>query len=235
MAWGGSLGKPQIDFEGGVFMKGDIIVLEKCHIEAGQKIVSHILPKISRERKYIITVSGESGSGKSETAKAISDELAKHQVASVILGQDDYFFLPPKSNDAKRREDDEWLGPHVEVNIDLLNQHIREAINGAHVIRKPLISYDENSVGHEDIVLDGIQVVIAEGTYTSLLRHVDCKIFINRNRLDTLAHRKKRNRGSEASDPFIEDVLKTEHKIIAGHRFLADIIISKDYDVSFQA
>ncbi len=57
------------------------------------------------------------------------------------------------------------------------------------------------------------------------------RIFIARTKLETLEHRKKRNRGSEASDPFIEGILETEHKIIAGHRFLADFIITRDYDV----
>lgn len=74
-------------------------------------------------------------------------------------------------------------------------------------------------------------VVIAEGTYTSLLNHVDRKVFIARNWLDTLDHRKKRNRGNEVGDPFIEQVLTIEHKIIAGHKQLADFVITKEYDV----
>ena len=74
-------------------------------------------------------------------------------------------------------------------------------------------------------------VVIAEGTYTSLLKHVDRKVFIARNWLDTLDHRKKRNRGNEIGDPFIEQVLTIEHKIIAGHKQLADFVITKEYDV----
>lgn len=56
-------------------------------------------------------------------------------------------------------------------------------------------------------------------------------MFIARNRLDTLEHRQKRNRGNEVGDPFIENVLKLEHKIIAGHRQLADFVITRDYDV----
>jgi uridine kinase len=52
-----------------------------------------------------------------------------------------------------------------------------------------------------------------------------------RTRVDTLAHRQKRARGSEAGDPFIENILKMEHKIIAGHRYLANILITKEYDV----
>jgi len=60
---------------------------------------------------------------------------------------------------------------------------------------------------------------------------VDAKIFIARNRLDTLEHRKKRNRGNEVKDPFTEQILVTEHKIIAGHKQLADFVITKDYDL----
>ena len=139
--------------------------------------------------------------------------------------------LPPKSNDAKRREDDTWLGPHVEVRFDVLEQNLVDAINGSDEIVKPLIDYDANSVEDETIDLRGVKVVVAEGTYTTLLKHVDTKVFIARNRLDTLEHRQKRNRGNEVGDPFIENVLKLEHKIIAGHRQLADFVITRDYDV----
>lgn len=213
-------------------MKGDVIVLEEHHRRAAGMIVPQIVEKIkNKATRYTITVAGESGSGKSETGKAIADELEKYDLKSVLLGQDDYFVLPPKSNDAKRRADPEWLGPHVEVKLDVLEQNLKDAINGQAAITKPLVDYHHNSVEEETISLDGVQVVIAEGTYTSLLKHVDTKIFITRNRLDTLAHRKKRNRGNEVGDPFIEQVLIIEHKIIAGHKQLADFLITKDYDV----
>jgi len=213
-------------------MKGDIIVLEEHHVRAASAIVPCILDAIDgKAARYVITVAGESGSGKSETGQAIVDALGTHGISGVLLGQDDYFVLPPKSNDAKRREDDMWLGPHVEVRFDLLEQHLVDAIGGADEIIKPLIDYDENSVEDQTLDLRGIDVVVAEGTYTSLLKHVDTKVFIARNRLDTLEHRQKRNRGDEVGDPFIEGVLKLEHKIIAGHKQLADFVITREYDV----
>ena len=213
-------------------MKGDIIVLEKHHENAARIIVPEIIEKIKNKKsRYTITVSGESGSGKSETGKAIADELEKHGIKSVLLGQDDYFVLPPKSNDSRRREDPEWIGPHVEVKMDVLEQNLIDAIEGKNEIVKPLIDYNQNSVEDETISLEGIHVVIAEGTYTALLRNVDTKVFIARNRIDTLEHRQKRNRGTEVGDPFIEQVLITEHKIIAGHGQLADFLITKDYEV----
>ena len=151
----------------------------------------------------------------------------------MILGQDHYCYLTPKFNDLKRKEDPEWLGPHVEIKMDLLQKNLRDAVKGEESITKPVINSVENSITDLNISLVGIKVVIAEGTYATLLRNVDTKIFIDRNRLDTLEDRKKRNRRNEVNDPFTEQILITEHKIIAGHKLLADIVVTKDFDVLF--
>ncbi len=214
-------------------MKGDVLVLEEYHRRAAGEIVPQIIEKIrNKDTRYIITVAGESGSGKSETGRAIADELAKCGIKSVILGQDDYFILPPKTNNLKRREDPEWLGPHVEVNLNGMEQNLVDAIQGKNEITKPLVDYGLNTIEEETINLEGVKAVIAEGTYTSLLKHVDTKVFIDRNWLDTLEYRQRRHRGTEAGDPFVEQVLRFEHKIIAGHKQLADFMILKDYTVA---
>jgi uridine kinase len=213
-------------------MRGDKIILLDHHKRAASEIVSLLIPNIRKKKtRYIITVAGESGSGKSESGKAISDELEKFGIKSVLLGQDDYFVLPPKSNDLKRREDPDWLGPHVEVRLDVLEKNLMSARTGKSEIIKPLVDYDLNTIDEEIINLEGIKVLIAEGTYTSLLKTVDTRIFICRNWQDTLEHRQKRKRGHEVGDPFIEQVLRLEHKIIAGHKQLADILITKDFEV----
>jgi len=212
-------------------MKGDKIVVEEYHHRAADAIVSAIIDAIrDKPSRYTITVSGESGSGKSETARAIAERLESLGIHSMILGQDDYFVHPPKTNDAMRRRDPAWLGT-VEVKLDLLNEHLKAAIRGVTFLVKPLVDYNADRVEDEQVGLHGINVVIAEGTYTALLKFVDTKVFIARNRIETLEHRKKRNRGTEMADPFIEGILETEHRIIMGHRHLADFVITRDYDV----
>jgi len=213
-------------------MKGDVLVIEAHHRRAAAQIAADLVDAIdAKGGRFLVTVAGESGSGKSETAAALGEQLLQMGVAAVVLGQDDYFVLPPRSNDARRRTDPEWLGPHVEVRFDLLQANVDAALAGAGAIEKPVIDYDGDSAAMEVVSLEGVKVVIVEGTYVSLLRHVDRRIFIARNRLETLEHRKRRNRGSEAADPFIEGVLAVEHKIIAGHRALADFVLTRDFDV----
>lgn len=213
-------------------MKGDIVLIQEHHKHAAEIIVSEIMDQIkAKPSRFVITVAGESGSGKSETGLAIANELEKYGIASIVLGQDDYFYLPPKLNSAKRHEDPDWLGPHIEVNFKVFEQNLIDAIENKSELEKPLVDYNANTIESQTISLDGVKVIIAEGTYTSLLKHVDIKVFISRNWLKTLEDRRKRNRGNEVNDPFTEQILATEHKIIAGHRQLADFIISDEFEV----
>lgn len=210
-------------------MRGDVILVEEHHRRVAEIIAGRIASDVmSTGRCYTITVAGESGSGKSETAQALADALTARGSACGIYQQDDYFHLPPKSNDARRREGIEWVGPG-EVRLDLLDEHLLAAREGAAEVRKPLVIYDDDRVDEEVMPLQGLDVVIAEGTYTTMLRHVDTRIFIARNRLETMAARRKRAR--EEIEPFLEEVLEIEHAIISKHRADADIVISRDYDV----
>ena len=214
-------------------MRGDIIIVEDHHRSAAARIVEHIRPAVeTKEGRYTITVAGESGSGKSETAQAIADAFEVLGIGSAIYQQDDYFVHPPRSNDATRRKDISWVGSG-EVKLDLLDEHLEAALEGADEVVKPLVIYEEDRVDSETMDLRGAKVVIAEGTYTSLLQNVDTRVFIARNRLETMEHRRKR--GREEFDPFLEEVLTIEHGIISPHRELADVVITRDYDVEFPA
>ena len=213
-------------------MRGDTIIVEEHHRRAAAEIVPALLPKIDGSvGKYTLSVAGESGSGKSETATAIAEALEKEGIASVILQQDDYFVYPPKSNDRARRRDIAWVGPQ-EVRLDLLDTHLRAFHDNADSIDKPLVDYETDSIGAEWIVVADARVAIAEGTYTSLLDNVDIRIFIARDYEETRAHREKRKRDAAELDPFIDDVLKIEHGIISLHRARADIVINADYSVT---
>src|SRR4030042_7214769 len=128
-------------------MRGDIVVVQECRRRAAGEIVSRIIDAIRRKStRYTITIAGESGSGKSATGRALADELEQRRSRSVVVGQDDYFVLPPRSNDMERRNDPQWLGPHVEVRLDRMEQNLVSAIQGEREITKPLVDYNSNTI-----------------------------------------------------------------------------------------
>lgn len=213
-------------------MRGDSIVIEAHHRKAARGIAPIVLRTLASDQKRIgISIAGESGSGKSETAAALAEVLAEHGVASVIFQQDDYFILPPKSNDRARRDDIGWVGPQ-EVKLDLMNEHLREFLSGAKTIEKPLVIYEDDSVTTEVMEIVESRVAIAEGTYTTLLDSVTHRAFIDRDYTQTRKHREKRNRNASELDAFIDRVLEIEHGIISSHKTRADIIIDADYHAS---
>jgi uridine kinase len=211
-------------------MKGDILIIDENHRTAASRIVDLILNEIQKTKnKFVITVAGESGAGKSEIAASIAEKLKEEKIKSYIFGQDDYFKLPPKTNARQREKDISWVGMQ-EVNLDLLDQNIQDALNGKNSITKPLVDFNADKIGEEKVMLAEFKVLIAEGTYTTTLKNADCRIFIDRNKMDTLESRKKRAR--EKQDDFLEMILTIEHEIISKHKNQADIIISRDWKVA---
>ncbi len=210
-------------------MQGDTIIVEEHHRKAAAEIIPAILPLIEKSRgKFTMSVAGQSGSGKSETATALAEELAKHDIKSVIFQQDDYFVYPPRSNDKARRQDISWVGPQ-EVNLSLLDRHLKAFLKGRDTTVQPLVIYDENAIKSQDMQMGDAKVAIAEGTYTTLLDNADLRIYIDRDYEATRAHREKRNRDASELDPFIDNVLVIEHHIILSHKPRADILIKADY------
>ncbi len=211
-------------------MKGDSIVVEPHHVRAAQGIVALIGPRISlSSTRFTVTIAGQSGSGKSETATALARALEEQGTKSAILQQDDYFVYPPKTNDLTRRGDIDWVGPQ-EVRLDLLDSHLAAFLEGAGEIRKPLVIYEEDRISEEIIQIKNVRVLIAEGTYTTLLENAGSRVFIDRDYRQTRGHREKRSRNAAELDEFIERVLAIEHEIISGHKAQADIIVTSDYE-----
>jgi uridine kinase len=210
-------------------MRGDVLIIQEWHRKAGRKAAELIIPQIAESAsKFTITVAGESGSGKSEIAEVVTEVLAEQDVKSVILQQDDYFILPPKSNENKRRGDMDWVGAN-EVHLDLMDQNLKDFKAGRGQITKPLVIFEEDRITEETLNIEEFTVAIAEGTYTTSLNHVDCRIFIDQTYHETKKARLLRAR--EEQDDFLETVLKIEHKIISSHKRMADLIVTRDYDV----
>ena len=210
-------------------MIGDKLVIKEEHIRAARSVMKLSLPLITKSReKYIITIAGESGCGKSEIAAVISELISKKGFESIIIQQDDYFVYPPKTNAEMRKKNINHVGIS-EVRIALLNQNLKDIKDGKIVIEKPVVIFEEDRIDEETIELDGIKVAIVEGTYTTALDNVDLHVFIDRTCIDTRDARIRRAR--EEQNEFLEKILEIEHEIISAHKQQADLIVTKNYEV----
>lgn len=210
-------------------MKGDKLIIHEGHIRAGEQIAELLLPEIIKaENKFIVSIAGESGSGKSEIASVLSESLLKKDIKSIILQQDDYFIYPPKTNASMRGKDIKHVGVS-EVRFELLDQNLEDIAAGKTEIEKPLVIFDEDRIEREIIKLEKNKAVIVEGTYTTVLRNVHRRVFIDRTYIDTRESRQQRAR--ERQDEFLERILEIEHEIIAAHKPRAAIIVTKNYEV----
>lgn len=205
-------------------MIGDKLVIEPYHTERATEICGILSDRLGP--KLAVTVAGESGAGKSELAHEINRLLNERGIKTGLLQQDDYFVFPPKTNHDMRRRNLEQVGPY-EVKLDFLDANLRSFKRGESPIYKPLVIYDEDRITAEEMDVRDLAVLIAEGTYTTLLRFADVRIFIDRDYRQTLEARMRRAR--DKWEPFIQDVLEREHQIIGQHKKLADLIVTPDF------
>lgn len=211
-------------------MIGDIVFPQPHHTAAAEAIAGLLADRISEKRRAI-TIAGESGAGKSEIALELSRLFGLKRKKCLILQQDDYFYLPPRSNEENRRRNIKAVGLG-EVNLVLMNEHVRRfKFSPNEKMEKPLVIFEENRVEKEAVMPAEYDVLVAEGTYTTLLKHADYHVFIDKTYEETLAHRE--GRGRDPLDEVAERFLEIEHSIISKHKTLAEIIVNSDYAVTW--
>ena len=183
---------------------------------------------IPRTARTVIAVAGESGSGKSVTASDLASALNDAGIRTAIIHQDNYFVRPPRTNHEFRLTDLSSVGPQ-EVQMDLIQEHMR-AFRAGEIVSAPIVDYAGNRFLSELLDFSGADVLVVEGTYALRLDGVDIAVFLEATWKDTEGRRKARNR--DIDDPFVDQVLDIEHRLIAPQRARADILLDRDYMIS---
>ena len=183
---------------------------------------------IPRTARTVIAVAGESGSGKSVTASDLASALNDAGIRTAIIHQDNYFVRPPRTNHEFRLTDLSSVGPQ-EVQMDLIQEQMR-AFRAGEVVSAPIVDYAGNRFLSELLDFSGADVLVVEGTYALRLDGVDIAVFLEATWKDTEGRRKARNR--DIDDPFVDQVLDIEHRLIAPQRARADILLDRDYNIA---
>jgi uridine kinase len=211
-------------------MIGEDLILKPEYRDLSKKLVTVFNKNfdIKKSQKIVIGIAGESGSGKSITAKGLELALNKAAVETLTIHQDGYFNLPPLTNHEKRVKSLENVGVQ-EVNLDLLQTHVDAFKAKEEKIEVPIVDYNNNTLSKILVNLEKVNILIVEGTYVLGLNNLDWRLFLARDYIQTRETRQKRSREKWTS--FIEEVLKKEHEIITKYKDQADIVIDQNFEL----
>jgi uridine kinase len=207
-------------------MHGDKLLIKPHHRHVAGLVLDVVEPRVREAPKYTLSVGGESGSGKSEVTSELARLLGERGIPCGILQMDDYFIFPAKTTHEMRRRNLEQVGMY-EARLDFMDCNLRSFKRGDSDIYKPLSIYEEDRLTTEVMEVGGLRTLIADGTYTTALEFVDCRVFLDRNYRDTQADREARAR--DILDDLMSDILEREHRIVREHKRLADIVVNREF------
>jgi len=178
--------------------------------------------------RVVVAVAGESGSGKTATARKFALACEQGNVRTVQINQDNYFHLPPRTNHEQRAQSLSHVGPH-EVNLALISEHIAAFRAGVSEVAGPLVDYPGNRFTTQTLSFADATVLVVEGTYVLQLESIDVRVFLQATHHETEVRRKERNR--DIDDPFVTQVLAIEHDIISRQAAVADVMVDAEFRI----
>ena len=206
-------------------MLGDVLLIEEKHKIVGKQLAEMVLKQ--GNKRLIVAISGESGSGKSELSHCMAMELKGNGLKAKILHSDDYYKISPKERGQWRVDNQDKIGLD-EYDWDKIEQNIDDFKN-ERVATTP--SIDILTDQEDELITDfkGIDILIMDGLYAINLDSADIRVLI-----DITYHNTKKaqlKRGKEKMDEMRLKVLMAEHKAVQFIRHKATVVVSADYKI----
>ena len=212
-------------------MLGDILLINDMHKEAAQAICEKVISdRESKEDRYryVVGISGESGSGKSELAHALGQCLKQKNVRVKVIHTDNYYKIQPLLREEWRRNKG---FDHIGVNeYDWVK--IRKTLRDFREEQEcvlPCIDLIPEQVDKLITDFSKIDLLIVDGLYAINADDIDLKVFI-----DLTYHETKINqfiRMKEALSDFRLGILEREHQAVSSLKPQAHLVVDKSYQV----
>jgi uridine kinase len=208
-------------------MLGDVLLIEDKHRKAGEAIIQKILER--KKDKFMIAISGESGSGKSELAHVIAKGLRKHGIMAKPIHIDNYYRIHPLERTEWRKNNGienvvgygEYDWDNIYRNVDDFKSNRKSTMPCVDLVTEQVDQLTTDFNGIDMLVIDGLYAIKTEG--------VDLHIF-----LELTYHETKKAqvvRGKEPQNEYRMAVLEQEHRMVQALKPKADILINKEYEV----
>ncbi|MBU0487886.1 MAG: adenylyl-sulfate kinase [Bacteroidetes bacterium] len=207
-------------------MLSDVLLISEKHHLAGAKILEVITK--NPMPGFIVAISGESGSGKSELAHVIAKGLVNVGVNAKVLHTDNYYLTHPLERSEWRRKHGMEAVGYTEYNWEKLNENINAFLSGSKT-EMPCIDLINNQV--DTLVTDfkDVKVLVIDGLYAIKAQQPNLRVFIELTYHET--KKAQLSRGKEPQNELRMQVLEREHQVVQSFRSTADIFITKEYEV----
>jgi uridine kinase len=208
-------------------MLGDVLLIEDKHRLAGEAIIQKILER--KKDKFMIAISGESGSGKSELAHVIAKGLRKHGIMAKTIHIDNYYRIHPLERTEWRKKNGiENVVGYGEYDWDTIYHNIDDFKNNRKSTM-PCVDLVTEQIDQLTTDFNGIDMLVIDGLYAIKTEGADLRVF-----LELTYHETKKAqvvRGKEPQNEYRMAVLEQEHRMVQALKHKADILISKEYEV----
>jgi len=212
-------------------MLGDILLINDMHKEAAQAICDRVINdrKSKEERyRYVVGISGESGSGKSELAHALGQSLKQEHVRVKVIHTDNYYRIQPLLREEWRRNKGfDHIGV-TEYDWVKIRKTLRDFREEQECVL-PCIDLIPEQVDKLITDFSKIDLLIVDGLYAINADDIDMKVFI-----DLTYHETKINqiiRMKEALSDFRLGILEREHQAVSSLKAQAHLVVDKSYQV----
>lgn len=208
-------------------MLEDVLLISEKHRIAADIITNEILKQ--KKDKFIVAISGESGSGKSELTHVIAKNLRKQGIFAKPIHIDNFYNTLPL-------ERAEWRKKNGVENVVGLNEYRWDDINSTiddfknnRTSTMPCVDLVTEQVDKLTTNFDSIDMLIIDGLYAINTDGVDMRVLIELTYHETKNAQTKR--GKESNNKLRWQVLEQEHKTVQSIKNKATIKIDKDFSV----
>lgn len=212
-------------------MLGDVLLINDMHKDAAQSIFERVVKAredLDERYRYVIGISGESGSGKSELAHSLGKLLKDNHIRVKVIHTDNYYKIQPLLREEWRRNkgfDKIGLDEYDWIKIRKTIRDFKEEQE----CMIPCIDLIPEQVDKLITDFSKIDLLIIDGLYAIKTQDVDLRVFI-----DLTFHETKINqiiRMKEALSDFRLAILEKEHDAVITLKPMADLVVDKSYQV----
>jgi uridine kinase len=204
-------------------MLNDVISIEKKHTNAATTLFDRVIR--DRKSKFIVTISGEVGTGKCEIAHELGRKLLEAGISIKLLHMDNYYHIPPLDRQDWRKKNGLDKIGYDEYDWNTINQNIEDFRRDKKSVL-PIVDLFTQKVDQLHTDFSGIEVLIIAGLYSIKINQSDLRVFIELTYEDTWDEQKLTRK--EVLDDFRMEVLAHEHKAVQSLKPLADFYIDFD-------